>query len=110
MNSLHAEHREHKHILPHGTIKQPQFQCLYLNDDMTIVTIAKTLISLSIYVQWGPQILIVQNLKEEQRLLHPCSIPLKGFGIFGLFSVHHVAICKRTGLYDAEDHGKILFV
>lgn len=112
MNSLHAEHRNISisYILPHGTIKQPQIQCLYLNDGMTIVMIGKSLISLSTYVQWGPQILIIQNLKEEQRLLHPCSISLKGFGIFGLFSVRYVAVCKTTVLYDAEDHRKILFV
>lgn len=32
-------------------------KCLYLNNDITIITITKTLISLSTYVQLDPQIL-----------------------------------------------------
>ena len=97
MNVLHAEYVKHYCILPHGTIKQSQIKCLCLNKNMAIVMTIERLISLSTYVQSGPQILTIQSLREEQCLLHPHSVSLKArirhFQFF--FYVSHTAACKR---------------
>lgn len=56
INFIHAEHLKRSRTSPYGTIKQPQIKCLHLSNDTTTVTTVKTSISLSTYVQLGPQI------------------------------------------------------
>lgn len=107
MISLHAEHVGHHCILPHGTIKQPP----NLNNNMTIVTTAKKLISLSTYVQLGPQ--VIDDTKSKGRTVSTASVLHFVQGKNLAFSVSFPASCccvQRPVLYDAEDHGEVLLV
>lgn len=73
----------------------------------------ETLTSLSTYIQLGPQIVVIQNLKKEQYLTALVSVSLKvrdlAFSVF-FFPISHAGICRKAGSYDAEDHGQILFI
>lgn len=59
----------------------------------------ETSTSLSTYIQLGPQIVVIQSLKEEQCLTALVLVPSKGrrFGIFQSFSRKSCWCCRKAG-------------
>ena len=72
----------------------------------------ETLTSSSTYIQLGPQIVVIQNLKKELYLttLVLVSLKVRDLALSVFFPISHAGICRKAGSYDAEDHGQILFI
>lgn len=95
MNFLHAGYLKYYYILFHGIIEQSQIKCFYMNNHCNYCYICKSLNQLTCKCTVGS--LNVKYIKSKGRTVSSCICVhfFKGrFGIFGLPSLRHIAICK----------------